>query len=88
MIFEKIFTLAGVTPENTQIINTWPDPLLSAQDWDVIIHRIPEKLDSPKGMMQEFAGMADLLLSGKIELASFIDTEAVSGRIPVLRALT
>lgn len=88
MIFEKIFTLAGVTPENTRIINTWPNSLLSAQDWDVIIHRIPEGLDTPKGMMMEFEGMTDLLLEGKIELAAFIDTEAVSGKIPVLRALT
>lgn len=87
MIFEKIFTLAGVTPENTRIINTWPDPLLSAQDWDVIIHRIPESLDTAKGRMQEFEGMGDLLLAGKIELAPVIDTEAVSGKIPALRAM-
>jgi hypothetical protein len=88
MIFEKIFTLAGVTPENTPIINTWPDPLLTTKDWDVIIHRIPDDLDSPNGMMQEFEGIPSLLLEGKIELASFVDTDAVSGKLPMLRALS
>jgi len=88
MIMEKIFTLAGVTPENSHIINTWPNPLLSTHDWDVIIHRIPEGLDIPEGMMKEFDGMSALLLKGDIELAAFVDTEAVSGKLPMLRALS
>lgn len=88
MIFEKIFTLAGVTPENTRIINTWPDSLLSAGNWDVIIHRIPEELESPHGMKNEFEGIPDLLVQGKIELAALIDTESVSGKLPMLRAMT
>lgn len=88
MILEKLFALAGVTTENSHIINTWPDPLLAISEWDVIIHRIPEGLDIPEGMMKEFDGMSALLLKGDIELAAFVDTEAVSGKLPMLRALS
>ena len=36
-IIQNFFDMAGITPENTKLINTWPDDITYKGDWDVYI---------------------------------------------------
>lgn len=79
-VFEQIFAAVGVTDENSAIINVWPNSLLSAPEWDVIIARIPNV-----SAAQRQAGLLEGLTSGQIMLAELGDLEALVRKVPALK---
>ena len=79
---EKIFESAGITPDNTQIINAWPKPILSVPEWDAIITSLPAY--SKMGSLQKYkyAGIREALREGTIKFAEIIDVDALCKTIP------
>lgn len=74
---EKILESAGITPDNTQIINAWPKPILSIPEWDVIITSLPQYSKMSSMQKYKYAGMRDALRDGSIKFAEIIDVDAL-----------
>lgn len=78
-ILEKIFSLAGVTAENSTLINTWPEGVRYEEDWDVhITFGTPSLTNKSKAMREA-------LDAGKVEFLQLEDVDAIAKRIPVLK---
>ena len=81
-IIQNFFDLAGITPENTRLTNTWPDQISDKGDWDVYItFGFPSETNSSKGIYPA-------VLSGKIDFLQFDDLEAVARKLPYLSVQT
>jgi hypothetical protein len=77
-IIQSFFDLAGITPENTKLINTWPDDITDKGDWDVYItFGFPSETNSSKGIYPA-------ILKGKIDFLQFEDMEAVAKKLSYL----
>lgn len=77
-IIQNFFDLAGITPENTKLINTWPDDITEKGDWDVYItFGFPSDTNASKGIYPA-------LLKGKIDFLMFDDLDAVAKKLPYL----
>jgi hypothetical protein len=77
-IIQNFFDLAGITPENTKLINTWPDEISEKGDWDVYItFGFPSDTNSSKGIYPA-------ILSGKIDFLQFDDLDAVAKKLSYL----
>lgn len=77
-IIQNFFILAGITPENTKLINTWPDQITDKGDWDVYItFGFPSATNSSKGIYPA-------ILSGKIDFLQLDDLDAVAKKLPYL----
>ena len=81
-IIEQLFLAAGVTAENSTIINAWPEPMLSVPDWDVIITRLPGKETGAK-----YRGFSEKLSNSEIVFAELTDLEAVAHKIPAFKLI-
>jgi len=79
LFLEQIFQLAGVTPENSILMNTWPKPLSFEQDWDIAIAPI---LPPKKQVDTMSSDMHQALLDHKISFLQFDDLEALSRNLP------
>jgi hypothetical protein len=78
-ILENLFKQVGITTENTQLTNIWPNKVNMSQDWDVwITFSFPSKIHHSSELWEE-------LLSGRIELLQIHDLEGVSRRLPHLK---
>ncbi|MDO8991196.1 MAG: hypothetical protein Q7U91_16345 [Sideroxyarcus sp.] len=77
-IIQNFFDMAGITPENTKLINTWPDQITDKGDWDVYItFGFPSERNSSKGIYPA-------LLSGKIDFLQLDDLDAVAKKLSYL----
>jgi hypothetical protein len=77
-IIQSFFDLAGITPENTKLINTWPDDITYKGDWDVYItFGFPTDSNSSKGIYPD-------ILNGKIDFLQFDDLDAVAKSLSYL----
>jgi hypothetical protein len=83
-ILESLFKKVGITPENTQFKNAWPDKVKLSEDWDVwVSFSAPSKTSHNSDLYDEF-------LDGRIQLLQLEDLEGVSrglshlkfGRLP------
>ncbi|MEO0047554.1 MAG: hypothetical protein RLZZ410_513 [Pseudomonadota bacterium] len=89
-VLETIFNKAGITPENTQIKNIYPDKVKFSQDWDVwVAFSLPSKTSNTSDLWNEY-------IDGRIQLLQLEDLEGVSrglsyvkfGRLPASAHLT
>ncbi len=77
-IIKNFFQLAGITSENTKLINIWPDQITENGDWDVfIVFGFPSAKNSSKGIYPA-------ILKGGIEFLQFEDMEAIAKNLPYL----
>jgi hypothetical protein len=77
-IIQSFFDLAGITPENTRLINTWPDDITYKGDWDVYItFGFPSDTNSSKGIYPD-------ILNGKVDFLQFDDLDAVAKKLSYL----
>lgn len=83
-IWESLFKKVGITPENTQLTNIWPNKVTMSQDWDVwITNSFPSKTSITNDLWNE-------MRDGRIQLLQLEDLEGVSrglshlkfGRLP------
>jgi hypothetical protein len=74
---EKFFDLAGVTAENSTLINTWPKPISLQQNWDVAINPTPppDKKNRLDDMMD--VDVYKAVLEGNVKYLEFEDIEAI-----------
>jgi hypothetical protein len=78
-ILENLFKQVGITAENTQLTNIWPNKVNMSQDWDVwITFSFPSKISHSSELWEE-------LLSGRIELLQIHDLEGVGRRLSHLK---
>jgi len=81
---EKIFELAGITAENTTLINFWPNKISADDDWDILLDfGFPLK----EGTNFYAPNIYDALLQDKIKFANFEDIEAVSRKLPFTKLI-
>lgn len=76
-LYEKIFESAGITPENTQIINAWPKSILSVTDWDAVITNLPTYSKMGSIQKYKYAGIKEALRDGAIKFAEIVDVDAL-----------
>lgn len=77
-LIQNFFDLAGITPENTTLINTWPGEITDKGDWDVYItFGFPSETNSSKGIYQA-------VLKGQIDFLQLDDLEAIAKKLPYL----
>lgn len=76
-ILHQLFRAVDVTPENSSIINAWPDPITYDTEWDVMISAtaIPSVNSTENKMHRE-------IISGKLKLANIRDIQALEKRTP------
>jgi hypothetical protein len=79
ILLENIFKIAGVTEENSQLINYWPNNISANDDWDIFISSsIPLKHDLKK-YKQDFY---NALLDREIKFLELEDIEGLSKNLP------
>jgi hypothetical protein len=72
---EKFFKLAGITPENTKLINYWPNKISEDDDWDIILTSgVPSKSSQNN--------LYAALLRDEIQFFEFEDIEAIVKNLP------
>jgi hypothetical protein len=76
-ILHQLFRAVDVTPENTSIINSWPNPVSYDLEWDVLIESvaIPSVNSRSNQLRSE-------ILNGKLKLANIRDIQALEKRTP------
>jgi TRAP-type uncharacterized transport system substrate-binding protein len=79
IILEQLFKLAGVTADNSDLINVWPGKLSMTQDWDIFISQvaIPSSENS-----QFHKDLYPALLKGEIKYLEFEDIQAIPKLYP------
>ena len=78
-ILESLFKQVGITSENTQLINIWPDKVNFSQDWDVwITFNLPTKNSQSDELWGD-------LLNGRVEQLQIPDLEGVGRRLSHLK---
>ncbi|QWD80524.1 hypothetical protein ICV01_04250 [Polynucleobacter sp. MWH-Spelu-300-X4] len=77
---ESIFKQVGITPENTNLINVWPQKVNMTQDWDVWI-----TLGGLPGKDAQSHDLWNQISAGQVELLSLDDLEGVSRRLSHLQ---
>jgi len=81
---ENIFKLAGVTAQNTTLINYWPKQISANDDWDILLDMgYPRK----EGSNTYAPNMYDAMLQDKIQFANFEDIEAVNKKLPFTKLI-
>jgi len=83
LILEQIFNLAGVTAENSQLMNVWPTKLSYQQDWDVMILQFEHPSKNDSNIISN--DLYPALMSNKIRFLELDDLESVAKRLPHLK---
>ena len=81
LYLENLFKVAGVTPENSEIINVWPNKISPSLDWDIYIG---------SGLPRQKSDVNDELFykdfhAKKIKLFQFEDVQAIVANIPNIK---
>ena len=81
---ELLFKLAGVTAENSKLINYWPNKISANDDWDIVLssNRPPKK--ESNSYSQDFY---KALIDRKVKFLEFEDIEGLSKNLPHTKLL-
>jgi len=84
VFMEKMFELAGVTPENSKLINFWPHKISANDDWDIFINiGVPSKENS-ENLNQDFY---KALLNKEIKFLELDDIDGLIKNLPNTKLL-
>jgi len=84
IFLEKLFKIAGVTAENSKLMNMWPNKSTSTDDWDILLtSTIPTK----NGSLSIDADIYKALLKKEIRFLEFKDIEAAHKNLPHTKLL-
>ncbi|QWD00892.1 ABC transporter substrate-binding protein [Polynucleobacter paneuropaeus] len=84
LILEQIFAQAGVTPTNSKLLNTWPNPISMSQDWDVIIALSPPNKDGGDAYSKD---IYDAVINNKVHFIEFSDVDSLVKHLPHLKVV-
>jgi hypothetical protein len=84
IFLEKLFKLAGVTAENSKLINFWPHQISANDDWDILLD---SSLPTKKGSNTYNPDFYKALLDGDIKFLEFEDIEGLSKNLPQTKLL-
>lgn len=76
-VLHQLFRAVGVTPENSTIINAWPDPITYDMEWDVFLSPIALPSANSRSIQ-----LHNEILSGKLKLADIRDIRALEKITP------
>ena len=81
---EKVFKIAGVTAENSKLMNYWPKKISATDDWDVLLAGNTPTIKESSSMNEN---IYKSLLKNEIKFLEFDDIEAISKNLPQTKLL-